>query len=50
MTMAPTPEADQATASATPSRRAGNQRPSSEDESTPDTQVPPKPMTMPRPR
>ena len=36
MTMVPTPDADQATASATPSRCAGNQRPSSEALSTPD--------------
>ena len=40
MTMAPTPDADQATASATPSRRAGNQRPSSEALSTPDSEAP----------
>ena len=50
MTMAPTPEADQATASATPRRLAGNQRPSRVELSTPDSEAPPKPMTMPRQR
>ena len=50
MTMAPTPVADQATAIATPMRRAGNQRPTSEALSTPPSEAPAKPMTMPRPR
>ena len=45
--MVPTPVADQATASPTPSRRAGNQRPSSEALSTPDTEAPPKPSITP---
>ena len=40
----------QATASATPRRREGNQRPSSDELSTPPSDAPPKPMTMPRPR
>ena len=48
--MAPTPAADQATASATPSRRAGNQRPSSEELNTPDSEALPNPITTPRPR
>ena len=47
MSMVPTPEADQATASATPSRRVGNQRPSSEALSTPSTAAPPKPSMTP---
>jgi hypothetical protein len=47
VTMVPTPVADQATASATPSRRAGNQRPSSPALSTPDTAAPPKPSMTP---
>ena len=50
MTMVPTPDADQATASATPSRCAGNQRPSSEALSTPASEAPAKPMTMPSAR
>ena len=47
MTIVPTPAADHATASATPSRWAGNQRPISVALSTPDSEAPAKPMTMP---
>ena len=47
VSIVPTPVADQATASATPRRRAGNQRPSSPALSTPETDAPPKPSMTP---
>ena len=50
MMMAPTPVDDQATAIATPRRRAGNQRPTTEALSTPLKHAVPRPMTIPRPR
>ena len=50
MTMAPTPDADQATARATPIRCGGNQRLIRDELNTPDSADAPKPMTRPRPR
>jgi hypothetical protein len=47
MPIVPTPAADHATASATPRRCAGNQRPSNEALSTPASEALAKPMTMP---